>query len=94
MNNVATVGCRFRGRCDSCGDNVDGTLITGEFATIEGKNICVVGSKGVGDCGHNTYVVSGSTVWSIEGKPVARVGDRVNGIIDGTIITGEFVLAD
>lgn len=94
MKNVATVTCRFRGYCSSCDETVEGSMVDGEFVTINGKNVCVVGSKGVGDCGHTTYVVAGSSVWSIEGKPVARVGDPVAGIIDGQIITGEFVQAD
>ena len=69
-------------------------MVEGEFVTINGKKVCVIGSKGVGDCGHTTYVKTGSSVLTIEGKPVARVGDQVEGVIDGIIITGEFVQAD
>ena len=93
---VATVGHRFEGFCRECGARVGGTLVSGEFPTIEGRNICVTGSRGRGDCGHGCTVVGRSAVWRIEGKPVARVGDPVtDGSIEGHIITGsDFVFSD
>ena len=93
---VATVGCRFEGVCGDCNALVRGVLVSGAFvATIEGKNVCVTGSRGRGDCGHFCAVVGQSAVWLIEGKPVARVGDPVTGGIEGRIINGsDFVFAD
>lgn len=93
---VATVGHRFEGVCQACGGvTVRGTLISGEFPTIEGRDICVTGSRGRGDCGHGCTVVGRSAVWRIEGKPVARLGDPVTDGIEGRIITGsDFVSAD
>ena len=93
---VACVGHRFHGRCSACDNReVEGTLVTGEFVTIEGKNICVTGSEGRGDCGHTCTVVGQSAVLKIEGKQVARVGDPVIGTITGTIITGsDFITSD
>lgn len=86
---VACVGHRFTGVCHACDNHtVSGTLISGEFVTIDGKNVCVTGSQGKGDCGHTCTVIGGSTVWTIEGKAVARVGDSVTGTIEGTIISG------
>lgn len=94
MKSVATVDCLFRGYCEPCDETVTGRLVEGEFCMIEGKNICVIGSLGIGDCGHTTHVATGSSVWSINSKPVARVGDEVRGQIDGVIITGTFVNSD
>jgi len=70
-------------------------MISGEFATIEGKNICVTGSTGQGDCGHTCISIGQSAVWKIEGKPVVRIGDPVTGGIEGRLITGsDFVSSD
>jgi uncharacterized Zn-binding protein involved in type VI secretion len=71
-------------------------MITGEpDRCIEGKDICVTGSIGQGDCGHTCTSVGQSEVWFIEGKPVARVGDPVTGDIEGELITGsDFVNSD
>lgn len=94
LSPVATIGCTFEGYCTICGENVTGTLITGEFPTIDDQNICVVGSTGVGSCGHTTQVVSGSSVWFIEDKAVARIGDQVSNNINGTITSGTFVQSE
>lgn len=93
---VARIGDTFEGRCSACdGHHVTGTLETGEFVTIEGRNICVTGSIGRGSCGHTCIVQGQSAVWSIEGKQVARVGDPVTGTITGTITSGcDFVETD
>lgn len=94
LKNIATVGSRFEGYCSACDEHVQGSMVEGEFVTVEGKNVCVVGSRGVGDCGHTTYAHTGSSVAKINGSPIARVGDEVKGTIDGNIITGEFVKLD
>ena len=93
---VCTVGHKFAGSCSACGGNyTEGIMVEGEFATIDDKNICVTGSKGIGNCGHETFAIGQSAVWSINGKPVARVGDPVQGIINGFLIEGsDFVGSD
>ena len=93
---VARTGDSFAGRCSACdGKWVTGTLETGEFVTIDGRNICVTGSIGRGRCGHTCTVQGQSAVWRIEGKQVARVGDPVTGTITGTITSGcDFVETD
>lgn len=86
---IACIGHEFDGVCHACDDvTVHGVLVTGEFATIDGRNICVTGSEGVGDCGHRCTVIGKSQAFFINGIPVARVGDPVTGDIDGVIITG------
>ena len=66
-----------------------------EDRTIEGQQICVTGSKGVGDCGHPCESVGQSEVWFINGKPVVRIGDPVTNGIEGVLITGsDFVNSD
>lgn len=94
LKNVAVVGSMFTGWCSGCEEQVTGYMVEGAFVTIHGKNICVVGSRGVGSCGHDTYVAAGSEVFTIHDKPVARVGDPVAGMINGELIEGEFVLSD
>lgn len=93
---IACIGHEFAGVCHACDDlTVHGVLVTGEFATIEGQNICVTGSEGVGNCGHRCTVIGKSQVFFINGIPVARVGDPVTGDIDGVIITGcDYAFAD
>lgn len=92
---VCTVGSRFVGYCRHCSSTVGGTMVDGEFATIEGQNICVTGSIGRGDCGHSCVAVGQSAIWKIEGKEVARVGDPVTGDIEGKLTTGsDFVTSD
>lgn len=87
---IATVGCRFEGSCSACdGAWVGGTLISGEPNTsINGNAICATGSIGRGDCGHSTTVVGQSAVVQINGHTLARVGDPVQGTINGRITTG------
>ena len=91
---VCCVGDRFEGYCLSCGHTVQGTMITGEFPSIEDRNVCVTGSAGRGDCGHTCTSVGQSQVLFIEGKAVVRVGDPVTGGIEGEMITGsDFVFS-
>lgn len=91
---VCCVGDRFEGYCLSCGHTVQGTMITGEFPSIEDRNVCVTGSAGRGDCGHTCTSVGQSQVLFIEGKAVVRVGDPVTGGIEGKMITGsDFVFS-
>lgn len=96
---VAFEGCEFEGACD----NPDHGHVTGhldpetcEFAKIEGKKIAVVGTKGIGSCGCTCYVTTGSELWFIEGKAVAREGDRVGHGITGQIkpVPNAFVFTD
>ena len=94
---VCTVGHRFTGVCHACGDVViGGTMITGEpRRTIDGMDICVTGSLGMGDCGHICQAIGQSVVWDIDGKPVVRIGDPVTGLIDGQLVTGsDYVTSD
>lgn len=92
---VCTVGHRFEGYCTVCQTWVGGVMVDGEFPTIEGMNICVTGSNGIGDCGHPTQSIGLSAVWKIEGKQVVRIGDPVAGVINGQLVTGsDFVTSD
>jgi hypothetical protein len=59
------------------------------------QNVCITGSKGIGDCGHICDVLGQSEVLFIHDIPVARVGDPVIGVIEGNIITGsDFVFSE
>lgn len=94
---VCTVEHRFTGWCYECEAAVGGSMVTGADPDIciEGKPICVDGSEGRGDCGHPCHAVGKSTVFKIMGKPVARVGDPVEGIIVGQLVSGsDFVFSD
>ena len=84
---VACVGDSFSGYCSACEQTVQGIMVEGEFVSIEGKNICVTGSMGRGNCGH-TCTAQGTSVVTIQGNSVVRVGDAVTGTITGTIISG------
>lgn len=88
---ICTIGHQFQGVCSACdGATVTGTMISGEDkACINGQPICVTGDIGQGSCGHTTQAVGQSTVFFINGNPVVRVGDPVQGTITGTITTGE-----
>lgn len=90
---IACIGDTFKGICEACGEEVTGTLTTGEFIRIDGHNICVTGSVGIGSCGHSCRVVGQSTVMQIEGKNVARLGDPVTDGIDGIITSGSDLMA-
>lgn len=94
---VVTIGHRFEGICHPCGDIiVQGEMVTGEpQRCIEGKDICVTGSIGVGSCGHICESIGQSEVFFIEGLPVVRLGDPVTGDIEGKLIEGsDFVNSD
>lgn len=93
---VVTVGHKFRGYCQICGKIVEGKMIEGvENMRIDGQNICVTGSIGKGECGHETKAVGKSEVWKIEGMQVVREGDPVKDVIDGVLIEGsDFVKVD
>lgn len=94
MKPVAVVGSTFTGYCSICDETVTGTMVGGEFVTIDGAKACVTGSPGVGSCGHTTHAVGQSVVFFINGKPVARVGDPVQGTINGVLVSGSFVLSE
>lgn len=68
--------------------SVTGVIVTGEFVTIDGNNVAVTGSVGIGGCGHSCTVIGLSKVFRINGAEVARVGDPVVGTITGTIVSG------
>ena len=62
---------------------------------IEGMDICVTGSVGLGDCGHTCTSIGQSVVFFIDDIPVVRMGDPVTGTIEGHLITGsDFVNSD
>lgn len=85
---VCTVGHKFVGICQICGPT-QGVMITGSpERQIEGKEICVTGSIGRGDCGHQCMAVGQSEVFFIDGLPVVRVGDPVTNGIEGELIEG------
>lgn len=87
---IATIDCEFEGTCSACdGATVRGKMITGVAkTTINGKAICVTGSVGQGYCGHTCTAIGQSQVLTINGQKVARVGDPVQGTINGKIVTG------
>ena len=93
---VCTVGHRFIGYCQTCNREVGGVMVTGEpQRTIDGMCICVTGSIGVGDCGHQCRSIGQSVVWDIDGKPVVRIGDMVTDGIEGILVTGsDYVRSD
>ncbi len=93
---VVTIGHAFEGYCKACKGMVRGKMIGGASdRCIEGKDICVSGSPGRGDCGHSCVAQGQSEVWFIDGLPVVRKGDPVTGGIEGSLIEGsDFVNSD
>lgn len=93
---VCTIGHRFRGYCKICETTVEGTMVTGApDRRIEGMDICITGSEGIGDCGHHCISIGQSQVFYIDHIPVVRIGDPVTGDIEGVLITGsDFVNSD
>lgn len=94
---IACTGDVFTGNCSGHKGHpsVTGVIVTGEFVTIEGQNIAVTGSVGVGGCGHTCTVIGLSDIFRINGIQVARAGDPVVGTITGTIVTGsDFCTSD
>lgn len=92
---ICCVGDQFEGVCSACdGATVTGTMTTGEYATIDGNAICVTGSVGTGSCGHTCTAVGQSEVFTINGQPVVRVGDPVEGTIVGKLTTGSWATSD
>ncbi len=93
---VCTVGDKFSGYCSSCDCGVTGTVVTGSPThSINGKGICVTGSVCMGDCGHTCSVIGQSSAFTIDGLAAARVGDPVDGTIQGTLVSGsDFVTSD
>lgn len=94
---IVTVGHKFEGICHICGDRkVQGEMITGApERQIEGKDICVSGSIGLGYCGHTCEAIGQSEVFYIDNMPVVRLGDPVTGNIEGRLIEGwDFATSD
>jgi len=99
MSSKARVGDIFCGVC-CCHPPIPcvpmcGVIVTGcGCNNTDGKNSAMVGSLGVGFCGHPTVVVTGSSVTNCNGNSEARVGDAVAGCVLGTIVTGSSVRDD
>ncbi|MGN1038709.1 MAG: hypothetical protein ACI4P0_04870 [Mailhella sp.] len=94
---VARTNDVFIGTCSAHKGNptVAGVIITGEFPTVEGENMAVTGCVGLGECSHTCTVIGCSKVVTINGIPIARVGDPVVGTITGVIVTGaDFFTSD
>lgn len=94
---IVTVGHKFEGICHVCGDRlVQGEMITGAVSRqIEGRDICITGSIGLGYCGHTCEAIGMSQVFYLDHLPVVRIGDPVTGNIDGKLIEGwEFATSD
>ena len=91
---VATVGDTFEGNCSRCDDSpkVTGTITTGEFLQINGKNVAVDGSVCVASCGHSGMLKATATVLKVNGKPVGRLGDSVDGFSNSKITSASDVL--
>lgn len=94
---IVTVGHKFEGICLACGGRlVQGEMITGASERqIEGKDICVTGSIGLGYCGHTCEAIGKSEVFFLDNMPVVRLGDPVTGNIEGKLIEGwDFATSD
>ena len=64
---------------------VKGGLFTTE---AEGKLMARIGDIVIGNCGHVSMIITGSTRIDTEGRPQARVTDQFMGCFQGMIITG------
>jgi hypothetical protein len=72
-----------------------GIIVTGcGCNNTDDRVSAIVGSLGVGFCGHPTVIVAGSGVTNCEGSSEARVGDPVVGCIIGAMVTGSGVRDD
>ena len=85
---VAKEGDLFTGSCSECdGNEVIGFLI-GDASSVlaDSKKVALDGGFGMGECGHMTMIVGGSSTVRAEGKAVAHNGTQVMSSIDGQII--------
>ena len=91
---VATVGDTFEGYCHDHKHTefITGTITTGEFVCINGKQIAVDGSVCVASCGHSGTLVATATTLKINGKPVGRLGDSVSGFGNSKITSAPNVV--
>ena len=91
---VATVGDTFEGNCSRCDDSphVTGTITTGEFLQINGKNVAVDGSVCVASCGHSGTLQATAVVLKVNGKAVGRIGDSVSGFANSKVTSAPNVI--
>lgn len=90
IRDVATIGCTFSGYCDKRGHgSFTGTFDSNgsEILSLDGNNVCVTGTTGQASCGCRVRAIGRSALLSLEGIPVAREGDPIEGA-DGGGITG------
>jgi uncharacterized Zn-binding protein involved in type VI secretion len=89
VGDSCTLSCQVHG-------TVSGPFFEGVGnATADGLNIVLVGHRGTASCGHTYRATSGSTIASINGIPLVRVGDPVQFIdVSGTgvVVTGSPVV--
>lgn len=90
MAQVALAGTMFIGSCAECdGAEVSGLLLGDATSVrVEGQAVALDGGLGLGECGHMTMIIGGSSTVMAEGKAVAYSGCQVVDSIDGQIIGG------
>ena len=88
---IARVGDSFIGTCRGHKNpiTVSGTITTGSSTVkVNGRQCATHGSLCVASCGHFAFVLASKSNVKANGKPIAQIGDSVNGIITGRIING------
>jgi uncharacterized Zn-binding protein involved in type VI secretion len=95
MPRQARLGDAWMGRCfahDGGPIAMTGWLVQGSaVCSSDGLSEVRLGDLAVGRCGHTGVVVTASSVVFDDAIPVAEIGDRVRGDIDGHIVEGSFV---
>ena len=91
IRQIATIGCSFSGYCSKKDhDNFTGVFTENgsEVISLNGKAVCVTGTRGRASCGCWVQAIGGSKAISLNGKAVARVGDAIEEVGGGGSITG------
>jgi len=91
MTGQARVGDIGVGTCNQheSPKNVTVTMVSGGSVLTDGMPSCIMGSVGVGSCGHSAVAIMGAATCLIDGMPAFRQGDL--GIVGGgsyTMVTG------
>lgn len=95
MPRQARLGDAWTGRCfahDHGPIAMSGWLVQGSaVCSSDSFSEVRLGDLAVGQCGHTGVVVTASSVVYDDSIPVAEIGDRVRGDIDGHIVEGSLV---
>lgn len=88
---IARIGDRCHGVCyhpsHDSPPTVGGTIVSGSPDVTQGLSVARLGDMALTDCGHIGYIVSADETVSVNGLPVARLGDRISDVYEATIVS-------